>query len=328
MKPMFRATALLSLGWAVAAGLGHPSRSLAAACDRACLDGFIDGYLASMAAHDPARVPLSGAIRATENTIVMPPGQGLWATLSDVGSYRLHFADPEAGQAGFMGTIRENGAPAILALRLKVVDGRIAEAEAVVHRNAADAAELEKRGQPDPLWSEPLSADDRPSRQELVATTDLYFQGILRLDGDIVPFDKDCNRILDGTQDTNNPADTSFMFGAFNPSALNCRDNMNTRIWAYIRAIEPRRYVVVDEERGLVFGLFMFNHPGTVKTTDIPGIGTVAMPPVTLRPFSVEVAELFKIRSRRIREIEGVELTLPYLQKDGWEPCASSCASR
>jgi hypothetical protein len=113
-----------------------------------------------------------------------------------------------------------------------------------------------------------------------------------------------------------------------NPSALGCRANMNTRIWVYIRAIDPRRYVVVDRERGEVFGFFMFNHTGTVTTTDIPGVGRVRMPPVTLRPFSVQVAELFKIQGGQIQRIEGVELTLPYMQHDAWESCRSACGGR
>ena len=39
---------------------------------------------------------------------------------------------------------------------------------------------------------------------------------------------------------------------------------MNTKIWAYIKSVNPRRFLIVDEKMGIVFGFFMFNHPGTV----------------------------------------------------------------
>ncbi len=320
-----------ALAWlALCVGLIGPSAASAASesgrCDRACLDSFLDGYLTAMLAHDPARISTNERVRYTENTIPLALGQGLWATLSALGPYRINIDDPEHGEVAYLGSIRENGIGAILALRLRVGNHRLSEAEALVHRNPQDAAALEQRGRPSPLWSEPLPRSDHPSREQLIHTTDLYFQGILHLDGNRVPFAEDCNRVLDGTQDTNNPADRSFMFGSLNPSALGCRDNMNTRIWAYIRAIDPRRYVVIDRERGEVLGFFMFNHTGTVTTTDIPGVGTVKMPPVTLRPFSVQVAELFKIQGGKIHLIEGVELTLPYMQPDAWEPCKNACA--
>jgi len=146
-----------------------------------------------------------------------------------------------------------------------------------------------------------------------------YFEGIVHLSGDIVPFDEKCNRILDGTQDTNNPSyNEGWAKGTFNPAALSCRENMNTKIWAYIRSVDPRRFMIVDERVGIVFGFFMFKHPGTVKEAEVPGFGKIPMPPSALRPFSVEVAEFFKISAGKIRQVEGVQLTLPYKSPTGW----------
>jgi hypothetical protein len=154
----------------------------------------------------------------------------------------------------------------------------------------------------------------------MIKATNQYFEGIVRLSGDIVPFDDKCNRILDGTQDTNNPSyNEGWGRGSFNPAAMGCRDNMNTKIWAYIKSIAPRRFTVVDEKLGVVFGFFMFNHPGTVKEADVPGVGKIPMPPSALRPFSVEVAEFFKIEKGKILQIEGVQLSLPYRSPIGWD---------
>jgi hypothetical protein len=301
-------------------GAGAPQSASAGACDYDCLTGFVDQYLNALVAHDPGRLPVATRVRFTENTIPLKLGDALWGTISGQGTYKVYFADPSAGQAGFEGTIRENGTPAILVLRLKVVNRKITEVETIVRRGAEPAENLEKLGRPNPAWLQPLAPSERSSRQDMIKNTNLYFEGIVHLSGDIVPFDDQCNRILDGIQDTNNPSyNEGWGHGSFNPAAMGCRDNMNTKIWAYIKSVHPRRFMVVDEKMGIVFGFFMFNHPGTVKEADVPGVGKIPMPPAALRPFSVEVAEFFKIQNGKIRQVEGVQLALPYKSPTGWD---------
>lgn len=317
------ATVVLLLG-----GLCVPSRTASGAeekaasttgCDYTCLTGFVDQYLNALVAHDPSRLPLAAQVKFTENTIPLKLGDALWGTISGLGTYKLYFADPQAGQVGFEGTIRENGTPAILVLRLKIENQRITEVETIVRRGAEPAQNLEKLGQPNPVWLQPLAPSERTPRAEMLKATNQYFEGIVHLSGDIVPFDDKCNRILDGIQDTNNPSyNEGWAKGSFNPAALGCRDNMNTKIWAYIKSVDPRRFMIVDEKMGIVAGFFMFNHPGTVKEADVPGVGKIPMPPSALRPFSVEVAEFFKIQNGKIRQIEGVQLALPYKSPTGW----------
>ena len=292
----------------------------AKACDYACLTGFIDQYLSALVAHDPSRLDLAAHVKFTENTMSMKLGDALWGTISAMGTYKVYFADPQAGQVGFEGTIRENGTPAILVIRLKVEDRKIAEVETIVRRGAEPAEALEKFGQPNPAWLQPLAPSERSSRQDMLKITNQYFEGIVHLSGDMVPFDDKCNRILDGIQDTNNPSyNEGWGHGSFNPAAMGCRENMNTKIWAYIKAVDPRRFMVVDEKMGIVFGFFMFNHPGTVLEADVPGVGKIPMPPSAKRPFNVEVAEFFKIQNGKIRQVEGVQLALPYKTPTGWD---------
>jgi hypothetical protein len=289
-------------------------------CDHACLTGFIDLYLAALVAHDPSRLPLAKQVKFTENTMQMKLGDALWGTISGMGTYKIYFADPQAGQVGFEGTIRENGTPAILVIRLKVENDKITEVETIVRRGADPAKALEKFGQPNPVWLQPLAASERSSREDMLRITNQYFEGIVHLSGDMVPFDEKCNRILDGIQDTNNPTyNEGWGHGSFNPAAMGCRENMNTKIWAYIKAVDPRRFMVVDEKMGIVFGFFMFNHPGTVTEADVPGVGKIPMPPSAMRPFNVEVAEFFKIQNGKIRQVEGVQLALPYKTPTGWD---------
>jgi hypothetical protein len=56
-----------------------------------------------------------------------------------------------------------------------------------------------------------------------------------------------------------------------------------------------------------------------VLSADVPGIGKIDMPASAKRPFSVEVAEFFKIENGKIRQIEGVQLALPYKSPTGWD---------
>jgi hypothetical protein len=297
---------------------GAAQANSAASCDYACLTGLLNQYLSALAAHDPSRLPLAADVKYTENTISLKVPDALWDTISGVGTYKIHFADPQGGEVGCECTIRENGTPAILVVRLRVVDRRITEVETVVRRGAEPAQNLEKRG-PNPVWLEQVSAAERTPRETMLKAANQYFEGIVHLSGDIVPFDDQCNRILDGTQDTNNPSyNEGWANGTYNPAALGCRDNMNSKIWAYIKSVDPRRFMIVDEKIGIVFGFFMFNHPGTVKFAEVPGVGKIPMPLSAMRPFSVEVAEFFKIENGKVRQIEGVQLALPYRQPTGW----------
>ena len=314
------ATLLLSVCAVGKAAASAPQDQAAAkGCDYACLTGFVDQYLNALAAHDPSHLPLAAHVKFTENTIPLKLGDALWGTISGLGTYKIYFADPQARQVGCECTIRENGTPAILVVRLKIVDRKIAEVETIVRRGAEPAQNLEKLGQPNPVWLQPVSSSERTPRAEMLKDANQYFEGIVHLSGDMVPFDDKCNRILDGIQDTNNPSyNEGWANGAFNPAAMGCRENMNTKIWAYIKSVDPRRFMIVDEKMGIVFGFFMFNHPGTVLTAEVPGIGKIDMPPSAKRPFSVEVAEFFKIQNGKIRQVEGVQLALPYKQPTGW----------
>jgi hypothetical protein len=303
--------------WAQAAE--GQSVAAADACDYGCLRAVVDQYLKALVAHDPGQIPVTNNVRFTENTIPLKLGSALWGTISALGTYNLHFADPVDGTAGIETSIRENGTPALLLLRLKVVKHKISEIETVVHRNADDATALEKFGQPAAVWSQPLEPSQRVSRQEMVKIANSYFDGILHSAGDSVPFDPQCNRILDGHQDTNNSSAKGwFDKDSFKPDAMGIRENMNTHVWTYIHSIDPRRIVVVDQKIGIVVGMFMFNHPGTVKFADVPGVGRVPMPPVTQRPSSVLMAEFFKLEGGKIRQIEGISAAFPYGMKTGW----------
>ena len=173
-------------------------RSVEDSCDYTCLTGFVDQYLKALVAHDARQIPVTDRVKFTENTIPLRLGDALWGTISGIGTYKLYFADPVDGAAGIEASIRENGTPAILLLRLKVANRKISEIEMLVHRNADDAAALERFGQANQVWTQSLETAQRVPRQEMIRIANSYFDGILHSSGDSVPFDPQCNRILDG----------------------------------------------------------------------------------------------------------------------------------
>ncbi len=67
-----RAAAALSAMFATAALMAQPAR--AATCDRACLIGTTDRYLAALAAHNPRAAPLAPNVAFVENLKRLKPG--------------------------------------------------------------------------------------------------------------------------------------------------------------------------------------------------------------------------------------------------------------
>ncbi len=307
----------------LAAMAGQAAASAGEPCDRACLECWVERYLAAVIAHVPAQVPLAKTVRFTENGQRLEVGDGLWNTASARGSYRLCVADPEAGQAGFFGTIRENGKPAILALRLRIVAGEIAEIETLVARDEPGALRLEKLGAPNPVFGAAVPAAERASRDELIKTANTYFTGLERNDGKgVYPFTADCNRIENGKQTTNQPAETP---QPFDIGALGCKAQFETGFFRFVTRIRDRRFVVIDEERGLVLTFVFFDHAGNIPNVTLTDGRTV--PIGVARPWTWEIAELFKVERGLIRQVEAVLQESPYGMNSGWSSWADGLSS-
>src|SRR5689334_10301338 len=128
------------------------------------------------------------------------------------GTYRLFVTDVQAGQVAFIGTLREenaqqkDGAPVLIALRLKTERRQISEIELLVVRNENAARNCEKLGTPNALFLEAVPPSERMSRADLVKTADMYFSGMQRNDGKgVYPFADDCERFENGGRSTNVP---------------------------------------------------------------------------------------------------------------------------
>ena len=239
-------------------------QALAAPCDRACLKSTLDRYLSAVVKHDKAAAPLDLAFRQTENAVVTLPGEGLWKSVTALGKLDRRYVDPSTGQAAYFGTIEEASGPAIVTLRLKVEDRRITEAEWVINRKGApglgplggDQAAAAFHN-PDYLIAHPpaervVAKAGRPTRGELVAIANSYFDGLSAHNGRIILAHPGCVRIENGALTTQRPIPAG---GSSDCTAEGAMRN--------IYAVTARRYPIVDEEAGAVLVLALFQRkPG------------------------------------------------------------------
>jgi hypothetical protein len=291
----------------------------AAACDRNCLYGFADRYLDALAHNDATRLAWAPKARYTENNVELRVGDGMWATTTGLADYRLKFADVRAGQVGVFSVVDESNNRSGFALRLKVVNGAIAEAEAIVVRiaefSALDGGEnpfAKAQFHDRPILESRLAPGEGRPRDRLIAVANGYFDTLQRNDGRLfTQFDPQCERNENGILTTNNPAKTLGPVTAFG-----CEQQFKLGAYRFDDRVRGRRFPLVDEERGLVLAAGFIDHTGRLgdfKLTD----GTVEHSPLR-RPHSFCLLELFKIVNGRIRQVEAVFITVPYNMPSPW----------
>ena len=288
-------------------------------CDRACLNGFVDKYMAAVAAHDPSKLPTTANVRYSENNVEMPLGEGLWQTSDGWGSYKVYLDDPQAGEVGFLGVANEDGTLSCFAARLKVVGQKVSEIEVIAARpdrpGPAGAGPL--AGGPENLHDKPLFSEDEPAservtREKLIQLANGYFDTIQLNTGKIyTTFDPDCQRMENGSVTANNP-------NATNPVAkMGCQAQLETGLLKIVTRARDRRFVV-DEDRQMVLVSTFFDHNGTVRKNKLVdgSVRTIGAP--FDRPFSFVILELFKIKNGKIRQIEAVLTSVPYYMPSPW----------
>jgi hypothetical protein len=271
--------------------------------DRDSLIAFVDRYLEALAANNASRLPLTPDARYTENAQALPFRDGLWASCDGRMPGGQYWADASTGNAAWFGGLSENGNPVILALRIKLEAQQLREAEALVVRESRVFAPDGLRQQR-PIYDELLPEASRRPRDELVRTANLYFEGIERDEGEIVPVLKDCLRIENGVQTILNKDSPS---EAFRMGVAEQISSGNTR---HIERVRDRRFPLIDEQRGIVFCVFLFDHPARRS------LGLTSGP--FRSPNSMLAFETFKIKDGIIHHIEAVADRFPYGMKTGW----------
>ena len=309
-----------------AAGSGPPAPTH---CPRACMEGLADQYLDALVRHDPSGLPLSKGVRFTENTEEIRVGDGLWVGASEApAGFKLYGVDPASGQVVVYGVMKERGQPIQLVVRLKLVNGRITEIEHVINRSVRGEAALRNLAQPRPALLADVPAAERTSREEMINAADNYFEAIEHNQGSLAPFAPDCDRRENGAKTTNNNPPAPWPVPLGSPEAdrgmaligsMSCSAQLDTGVMAFITRLWPRRIDVVDEQKGLVFTFVMFNHRGGSGSIPIKGVPGVSSLPLGGGASTMQMAEMFKIRSGQIHEVEAVGFALPYGARSGWE---------
>jgi hypothetical protein len=297
-------------------------------CDRACLVRIMDEYMDAIFKHDPKLVPpLAKDVRMTENTGVIDVGEGLlWRSKVESTSFKIHVADPAQGQVALQARLKVQGRDTLAAIRLKIDRGRILEIEQL-HAGSINEAAI-------PLLTTPRSAllndvppNQRTSREIMYRAANSYFDALESDNGKIAAFARDCVRHENGYRTVNNPPPGGRMMpGPALPdpnteqgrsqlafSMLTCTEQIDSKTFAYMKHIRPRRVLLIDEQKGLVGTFPLFVHDGTRRGAP------AGAPPGMLQ--NLVTMETFGIRGGLIHEVEVFPfVTLPYGLGNGWTP--------
>ncbi len=295
-------------------------------CDRTCLVDIMKGYMNALYRQDiDALPPLAEDIRMTENTGAMDVGEGvLWRTKTEPAGFDIYVADPVSGQVGLQARLKIGGSNALVAIRLKVDRGKIQEVEQLYDRDVNDAA-IPLLTTPSPTLTSDVPPAERVSRDMLYRVANSYFDALEGDNGKIGAFAKECVRHENGYQTVNNPPPGGRMMPApFIPKAdtekgremlrfsmLTCEEQINTKMFAYMKRIRPRRALIIDEQKQTVGTFPLFIHDGTSRNAK-PG----APPGMILNLVTMET---FGIRKGLIYHVEAFPfVTLPYGLGNGW----------
>ena len=244
---------------ALAAGLLSAS---AQACDRSCLKGVLDHYLAAVFRHAPAEAALADGHRATENARTLANGDSVWKSVTGYGSVGRRYVDVPGQQVAYFGLLEESAGPALASVRIKVGAGRVLEAEWTVARAAYGGMFSVAGLEQDPPPAEALLlAGQRTPRAQMLQAADAYFEALQRHDGSAVPHVDGCERVENGVRVTHSPRPQSAAAGAAQEALSgDCVAGFEAFVHS-IASTDLRRYPLVDEEAGVVMGTTLFHRP-------------------------------------------------------------------
>lgn len=306
---------------ALAVCLGPAAAWAADRCDRQCLISLADRYVAAVAAHDPARVPLAADVKMVENLARIRAGEGLWkAATGGATAFRIVVPDAVAQQVGFMVMMAANGKPVQFGGRLRLVDGHVVEAEHLVVYSLWEQGLANLKQPRAPLLAD-VPEPYRDSRGRLISIALSYYDALDLNNGALAPFADDCVRHENGLQTARNPVPGGPVapgeFGLL--GALGCAQQLDSQVMSYIDTIDDRRVPIADEQTGLAFGLSHFHHSMQQKDIRIIGVPGVQTRHMDFQPFDLPAIHIYKIWGGQIHEIEAMGIVVPYNSPTGRE---------
>jgi hypothetical protein len=286
-------------------------------CDRACLQGLAEQFVAALLAHDPSKVPLAKGVRYSENSVPLPIPDGFWKNATGVRPYRLYIADPEWGTIGFYARMLQNGDPVIISTRLRVYSHQISEIETVVTperwRLAIPGTDTQADylgEKPRPEYTQVVPPAQRRSREELMKIVNTYFAGIENNAGDKPPvFSSHCQRVEDGRPTSNVPVPAGKERGGIN---MSCAEDLALGYHRNDNRIRSRRIMAVDVEHQVVMTSVYFDHENDapIRSYQLKNGKTITVNDTA--PSTLQAHETFSIDREGISQVEAVFTNVTY----------------
>jgi hypothetical protein len=277
------------------------------AAEHTRLTAIADHFIEALAARAPQRLSVAPDVRVTENCQAIALGTGIWRTCRGVRPGGHHFVDVARGQVAWWGVVEEFRGSGLLGVRLAVEGRLITEIEIVVVRGGSYfVPEVVLAEYPEMHAIVP--AEERVSREELIAAAHSYFDAINRVNGEGLAVSPDVVRIVNGFLDS--ALEKEGLSDQETYLALDVAEQITQGHYSYIERIRDERFPVIDEERGLCHCVVMFDHPGDVtRPNGVQEFGA---------PNTMVFFEVFKATRAGIGQVWAVGASLPYGAKDGW----------
>ena len=319
----------------------------ATASNREQIISITKTYLSALAAHDPSAAPLAENVVFVENITRMKPGEGLWqSAVSAPSGFAIYVPDEKNQTAGFIGMMTYMAAPpeppaapgaapkkkapaaaaparteqpVLVALRLKLENGKITEAEHLYAGITGDNLKTLQTPRGGLLTS--VAEGQRKDHDELIKIGASYYDALDDNDGTLMPFAPDCERHENGMITAGANAGAGPNNAGTGKIARDCAGQLSSKVMSYIGPIENRRVFAADPVTGLVMGLSHFRHPmNTGPYEAINTDGTKTMVEMKFAPFDLPAAHVFKIGGDgKVHEIEAMGFMAPYNAPTGWE---------
>jgi hypothetical protein len=322
MKKLYISLSIIML--VVIAGMAQAADT---GLDRAALLKLADTYFAALVAHDPGKVPLAGDVKLVENVKRIKPGEGLWKTATAAPTeFKIVVPDPVLQEVGGLVVMQNEGKPAQVGFRLKLVNGKIVEAEHMVVTMRDGNNPMLQKPRPAMLLEVPTEWADSHGRLIYIAKS--YYDALDNNNGHLAPFASDCERHENGMRTA--PSGGPSLGGAFPgskgplpPSLLgmqDCTAQIDSGAFQYITTIDHRRVEIADTVTGLAIGFSHFRHPMTQKKFKITGNPDRQEADMsTQKPFDMPAMHIYKIWGGQMHEIEAIGIVAPYNAPTGWE---------
>jgi hypothetical protein len=329
-----------------------------AGLDRAGLLKLADNYFAALVAHNPAGVPLAADVKIVENLKRIKTSEGMWKTASSgTTAFKIVIPDTYSQQVGGIVVMGSDKNPVQLGFRLKVVGGKIVEAEHLVQGNRGGGALSGNLQTVRPAMLLDVPFEYADSRGRLVHIAKSYYDALDNNNGYLAPFASDCERRENGMRTAPNggsalvglngpPVPGAAPAAAPRPAASgaagggaptpppgtaapgapkllglqDCTQQISSGAFQYITNIEDRRVDIADEKTGLAMGFSHFKHAFTQRTFRIYNDPSRTETTMTNAPFDMPALHIYKIWGGQIHEIEALGvLGVPFNSPTGWE---------